>query len=256
MTHSKSPSAFILFLVIMTAGLLCSACSSSGTAVTETMEKDAGFGFETLKGNTVVILGATARAGTLMGEDRLELGNAMADRLQKSLPTDARITCMPPEIIFAKMGAEPYEAFMMRCDSDGMLTAEDLKRLTDLAPGGRFVLLMDLLTDERSNSTSTSWISDEQSRHYETVFEEERFVRVDFQLYDAAAKKMVWHSLIVDRKVDSEPVNSGDSFVEVLFTEIIYAIFGSPADVDLDDVFTGIVEHCAEDLRNVSAETP
>lgn len=242
--------------MIAIAGLLCSSCGSSGTAVTEEMEKDAGFGFERLRGNGIVVVGVTARGGTVTGEDRLDLSDAMARLLQESLPADARITCVSPEALAATMGEEPYEAFMLRCDNEGLLTAEDLKNLTVLAPGGRYVLLMDLITDATSNSSSTSWVSDEKSRNYETVYEEERFVRVDFQLYDTAAEKMVWRSLIVDRKVDAEAVNSGESFGEVLITGIIYAIFGSPADVDLDDVFAGVVEHCAEDLRNARADIP
>ncbi len=251
----RCPSAGIL-IVIMMAGFLCSSCGSGITAVTEEMEKDSGFGFDRLKGSGIVVVGVTARGGTVTGEDRLDLSAAMASLLQESLPTDARITCVSPEILAARMGEEPYEAFMLQCDNEGMLTSEDLKKLTLLSPGGRYVLLMDLLTDATSNRSSTSWVSDEQSENYETVYEEERYVRVDFQLYDTAAEKMVWRSLIVDRKVDSQQVNSGESFGDVLVTGIIYAIFGSPADVELDEVFAGVVEHCAEDLRNARAEIP
>jgi hypothetical protein len=252
MKHSQTIAACLLACV---TALLLGACAGSGnTAVDEGSEKDRSFSYDSLRSRGLLVAGVFSHDIVIAREDRVEVGTTLAEDLRSDLG-DGKPQIYSAEQLVGRLGEEKYISMMRNCDREGMLTEEDILVLSQSLATPPYILLADLVDEKVNDQNSTEWENSGKGGEYVTSYNTRYFLRVEFQIYDAIARKMVWRNTFSNEVERTEKQGSGSNCTESCLTQIFtLAVFGSPAKISRREAIEDIIERCASNLRKARAE--
>ncbi|MBN1446616.1 MAG: hypothetical protein JXA28_01695 [Bacteroidetes bacterium] len=122
--------------------LLLASCSASHEIRDDELTKDPSFGFESLRGHGLFVAGISATQRDFPSESRASFGNMISNMLIEDLGGAHAINIIPTSRLVAGLGLDVYDSLLSAADREGMLFPESIRRVEQVIPGIRYILLL------------------------------------------------------------------------------------------------------------------
>jgi len=247
MNSCKQPMYIYLFCLL---SMIFLTCGASHKLVDDVRYKEAGFTYENLKQNGLIVSGMSSDVIKLSDRDRLDYSLTFSNVLIGKLRDASMIRITNPQQLIADMGQEAYFTMMEDFDHQKALSRTWADTLRDILPDVRYILFAFIanenIVDEASDYVGTSATGEEE---ISTEYKKTYYITVDFLLYDLQNKSRVWENSIFNKAHRTESRSSESGCLESCVNDIIQNIlFGEPAEISREEVFVKIVEKFAEDI--------
>lgn len=240
---------------IMAAAVLLASCGASHQLRDERMEQDIKFGFEKLRGHSLLVAGIATQAPDLAPEERARLGSMLSNMLIEHLEGAHDIRITGTGRLISAMGLEGYNGLMTGVDREGGLLHEDLPLIENAVGAFDYILLALILNENVIDYQDEEYVHSAGDTELRTDYEKRYYLTVDFQLYDTKHEKMVWSNVIYNEAKNTESRTTPTGCVESCMSSMIQTLlFGSPAEISREEVLDEMVERCTENLQRVKPD--
>lgn len=237
---------FVLFL--------CASCGPSSSVYDDRIEQDLGFGYDDLKKGSLLVAGISATPGYFGAQERARLGGTLANLLLAALHGAPGLHIIGPGTVVQRLGLDSYDDMMRGIDEEGGLSRQYLPVLDSVAPDIRHVLVA-YVTNENVMDFADEHYS-EDGEEVTTDYEKRFYLTVDFQLYDIRYEKMVFSHIVHNEAMRSESRTTSTGCVEGCMQSVLQnLLFGTPAELNREEVLSEMVERFAERLRTTRPRT-
>jgi hypothetical protein len=239
---------------VTAAVILLASCGASHQLRDERMEKDVKFGFEKLRGRSLLVAGTAMQAPYLAPDERARLGSVFSNMLIAHLEGAHAIRITGTGRLISAMGLESYSDMMTGVDQEGGLSHEDLPLIESAAGSFDYILLALIVNENVIDYEDEEYVHSADNSELRTDYKKRYFLTIDFQLYDTKHEKMVWSNVIFNEAKNTESRTTSTGFVESCMSNLIQSLlFGSPAEISREEVLDEMVERFTRNLQRVKS---
>ncbi|MFC2083524.1 hypothetical protein ACFLS9_00550 [Bacteroidota bacterium] len=237
------------YLIIITAIFLCS-CGASHNIVEEIIYKDDGFSYNHMKKNDVAIGGITSQQLTFTDDVRIQYSSLFSTVLLENLKDVHSINIVNTSQLMQKIGRENYFNIMKEFDVEQTLIDEAMGFIKESIPEVEYLIIANIDNENIVDRSHRERIKDEKGEEkYETDYERTYYLTVEFHVYDLFQEEMIWNILMYNRAEKTETRTTETGCFESCITGAIQDIlFGSPAEIDREEVLAEIYKDFADKL--------
>lgn len=237
---------------VTAAAILLASCGASHQLRDERMEQDVKFGFEKLRGHSLLVAGIATQSPALAPEERARTGSMISNMLIEHLEGAHDIRITGAGQLISAMGLESYTDLMTDVDREAGLSHEDLPLIEAAVGSFNYILLALIVNENVIDYQDEEYVQSAGDTELRTDYEKRYYLTVDFQLYDTKHEKMVWSNVIYNEAKNTESRTTPTGCVESCMSNLIQAVlFGSPAEISREEVLDEMVERFTQNLKHV-----
>jgi hypothetical protein len=245
----KNLNKFFQIFGLITLILLLFSCGASHSLRDESLYKDDSFAYDHLKNNTMIIGGIASQMIKFTNEDRIRYSSIVSNILVEELEEVHKINMISTRQLISKIKKDDYFAMMEDFDLEHVFVVEDIRFIRDAVPNAKYILLAYIENENIIDRSYDEYVEVEGEEQIETDYEKTYLLTIDFQLYDLLEEKMVWKNVIYNQaeRTETRTTETGcfESCMDNMFQTML---FGSPAEIDRDEVIAETVERLAKNL--------
>ncbi len=242
-------------ICLAAAVLVISSCGPSHGLRDEHIEQDVRFGFDKLRGSSLLVAGVASEQPLFAAEERVRTGGMLSNMLIEKLGGAHGIRIVGSGQLVGSMGLDAYGGLMTRVDREGGLMHEDLPVLRDAVGEFDYILLAYITNENVIDFEDERTVPTKDGSERETEYEKRFYLTIDFQIYEVKHEKMVWSNVIYNEAVNTETRSTPSGCVESCFSSLLQTIlFGTPAEISREEVLDEMVERFAENLQRAKAK--
>jgi hypothetical protein len=232
------------------AAMLLVSCGASHRLGDERIEQDVRFGYDKLRGSSLLVAGVASGTVGFSPAERVRTGGAVSNMLIDKMGGAHDIRVIGVGSLASRLGLDTYDALMQHVDMEDGLSREDLPVFDQAFDDIGYILLAFILNENVVDFEDEHHDSSREGEQRVPDYEKRYYLTIDFQLYDARNEKMVWSNVIYNEVKDTERRTTPSGFLSSLMSNIFQRLlFGMPADISREEVLDSMVGRFVENLR-------
>jgi hypothetical protein len=239
-------------LVIIISFLVCS-CGASHSIREDVIHKDDSFSYNNLLNNDLVNGGVFSQIDNLNFDDKIQCSFLLSKILYEQLKDVHKINMITTGQLINEIGKDNYLVIMDNFEMEEILNNESISFIKESMPDLNYLILAHITNENIIDYSDTERVKNEKGEEeYKTDYEKTYLLTVEFQLYDILQEYMVYNIVVYNQAERTESRTTQTGCCEGGITSFINNIFfGSPAEIDREEVLAKIYERFAEGLVKI-----
>ena len=234
----------------ITTSIYLFSCGASHNIVEEVIYKDTSFSYNHIKTNEVAIGGIASQQIYFTEIERIQYGSLLSTILIEQLEEVHSINIINTSQLMQKIGKENYFNIIKEFDVEQRLLNEAMLFIKEEMPEIEYLIIANIENENIIDRSYRELIKDDEGKEkYETDYNKTYYLTVKFQIYNLFQEAMIWSILMYNKAERSETRTTDTGCVESCVTGAINSIlFGSPAEINREEVLAEIFKKFAENL--------
>jgi len=236
-------------LLVPILTVLLFACGASHRLTNNIEYHDTVFSYDQLKTDGLIFGGISSQFVKLTPEQRLDYSAIISHSLLEKLKDVQLIRLTNPVQLIDKIGKAKYLSIMESFDFTQKLPDTTQVFLRDTLTQAKYLLMAYIVNENVIDDSFSEHITENNQEKIETEYQKTYFLTVEFQIYDLYRQRIVFRNTIFNTATNTDSRTTRAGCVESCMDELIQTIlFGSPADIDREEVLEKIADSFAKDL--------
>jgi hypothetical protein len=248
----NSPVRHVFSGLFMISILMFMSCGASHKMINDVMYKDVNFSYRNLQNNGLIVAGMCTDVVNFSPEEQLKYSSTLSNILIEKLPEVSKIHLINPRQLLDTLGRNSYYDMMGDYNQQRELGLKWADSVSTIFPNVQYMLFAYLVNENIFDQSHDQYVDTEDGQEIETEYRKTYYITVEFHLYDLFSQKSVLENSVFNKAEQTETRTTQSGCFESCLGNIVNTImFGEPAEISREEVFSKIVEKYAKDIANI-----